>query len=368
MLATFFSVLPVLVSAAVLDVQVGKGGLSFTPEAVSANVGDQVVFHFVAKNHTATQSSFASPCGPMSGGFDSGFQAVAADSTDFPTFTYNVTGTTPIWVYCKQAANTPQSHCGQGMVFAINCPSGDAPNSFDNFKKSALAIGAQLAAGSSAASATPTAAPTDTPQSVTVPITLESSTWTTTYASVPNSPNPTPASLEGNVHVVTVGGNGSLTFDPPQLVAAPRDTISFQFVAKNHTATQSSFASPCRKLASTSTTSQVGFDSGFMFISNGSSPMVYNVTVNDTAPIWVYCRQTAPVDHCGSGMVFAVNSDETSGSAKTFADFQSSAKAQNGTNATTSASGSAPNPTSGAERITAGLSFAIAALTVLAFL
>jgi len=369
--------LPLLVASTTHDVQVGADGLSFTPEALFADVGDQVIFHFVAMNHTATQSSFASPCGPMDGGFDSGFNPVAPGVTDFPTFTITVNDTKPVWVYCKQAANTPKSHCGQGMVFSVNCPSDPSPNSFDNFKKAALAIGAQLSAAASsgtpsATDAASTPPPTDSPQPATATITLESSTWTTTYTSFPNSPNPTPASLEGNVHVVTVGGNGTLTFDPPQVVAQPRDVISFNFVAKNHSATQSSFATPCRKLASTSTTGQVGFDSGFMPIANGSSPMVWNVTVNDTTPIWVYCRQTTPVDHCGSGMVFAVNSDETSNSTKSFASFQAAAKAQNGTNTTASGSASAsagsPTPTSGARHITVGMGVVIAGLTAFVFL
>ena len=37
-----------------------------------ADPGDQVVFHFQQKNHTATQSSFADPCGLKDGGFNSG--------------------------------------------------------------------------------------------------------------------------------------------------------------------------------------------------------------------------------------------------------------------------------------------------------
>lgn len=82
------------VQATVYDVQVGSssGTLAFSPEAIvspralragsghpdkspdaqSAQPGDQVVFHFQQKNHTATRSSFASPCGALEGGFDSG--------------------------------------------------------------------------------------------------------------------------------------------------------------------------------------------------------------------------------------------------------------------------------------------------------
>ena len=40
------------------------------------------------------------------------------------------------------------------------------------------------------------------------------------------------------------------------------ETITFEFQQKNHTATASSFNTPCRALASTSTSGQIGFDSG----------------------------------------------------------------------------------------------------------
>lgn len=60
--------------------------------------------------------------------------------------------TAPVWVYCKQAANLPASHCGAGMVFAVNCGADGSPNSFTNFKNSALQVGASLSA---AATATP---------------------------------------------------------------------------------------------------------------------------------------------------------------------------------------------------------------------
>ena len=57
-----------------------------------------------------------------------------------------------MWFFCAQAANTPASHCGKGMVFAINCGPDGAANSFTNFKNSALAIGAQLVADAAASS------------------------------------------------------------------------------------------------------------------------------------------------------------------------------------------------------------------------
>jgi len=318
------------VSAAVHDIQVGAGGkLVYSPEAISAQPGDQVVFHFNPKNHTVTQSSFADPCGPKPGGISSGFQPVAANQTsNLPTYTITVNDTQPIWVYCAQAARTPSSHCGQGMVFAINCGLDGAPNSFTNFKNAALAVGASLSAAAAAPSTT------------------------AAYAS-----------LEGQVHKVIVGGTGTLAFNPPMVSAAPRDVIVFEFHQKNHTVAQSSFDDPCRKLSTGN-----GFDSGFFPVAdNATNFPTWNFTVTDTAPIWAYCRQSNPSSHCGAGMVFAVNSDESSG--RNFAAFQNVAKALNGTavaatvpSATSQASGALSMRTGGASAMVLVASFIAAFL------
>jgi plastocyanin len=201
---------------------------------------------------------------------------------------------------------------------------------------------------------------------------LDNTTWTTVYESYPNSPNPTPAAVQGIEHRVKVGENGTLTYNPSRITANPRDTIVFEFVAKNHTVTQSSFGAPCRKLALTSTTGQQGFDSGFMPVdASASTPLTFTITVNDTQPIWVYCRQA---QHCGSGMVFAVNSDESTNSDHTFDDFVSLAKAINGTsvnsnsNSTGQTSSNNKNtaPTVRASMASAAL-FLVGGLFVLAF-
>jgi plastocyanin len=63
-------------------------------------------------------------------------------------------------------------------------------------------------------------------------------------------------------HKVTVGGPGQLVYNPSNITAQVGDTVTFQFMQKNHTVTASSFAAPCRALSQTSTTGQVGFDSG----------------------------------------------------------------------------------------------------------
>ncbi|KAJ7017322.1 Cupredoxin [Mycena alexandri] len=133
---------------------------------------------------------------------------------------------------------------------------------------------------------------------------------------------------------VKVGDNGTLAFDPPSVTAAQGDTIVFQFLAKNHSVTQSTFAAPCAVM----TTPMAGIDSGFQFVAaNATQIPQYSFTVNNaTSPLWFFCAQTNPVSHCAKGMVFAVNAPTTG--AKTFSAFQ--AAAMGASNA--SVSGSAP--------------------------
>ncbi|KAF8522716.1 hypothetical protein BU17DRAFT_44420 [Hysterangium stoloniferum] len=218
---------PLIVSAqTVHDVQVGdiNGSTVYSPEAI---VEDVVRFTFHQKNHTVTQSSFADPCGPE--GFDSGYMPVApGQTTDLPQYNITVMDEKPIWIHCAQ--KNPKSHCGLGMVFAVNCGAAGSANSFDAFKAAAIAQGSAEGASSPAASPSPT--PTDPAaagsgtippdpviSTVTQAITLEGSTWTTTYGSYPGSAAPTPASLTGNVINVAVGNNGTLTFNPSRVSA-----------------------------------------------------------------------------------------------------------------------------------------------------
>lgn len=65
---------------------------------------------FHAKNHTATQSTFESPCfhltdvdGVTPIGLDSGFVPVPANATVFPSWTLTVQVATPLWFYCRQS-------------------------------------------------------------------------------------------------------------------------------------------------------------------------------------------------------------------------------------------------------------------------
>jgi len=126
----FFSLATALVAALSVSAQtthtimVGQNGtLTYNPSNITASPGDIITFVFTAKNHTATQSTFTAPCTQLTNttvtpnivGISSGFVPVAANSTDFPTWSFSITDTTPLWFFCLQA-----NHCQQGMVFSIN--------------------------------------------------------------------------------------------------------------------------------------------------------------------------------------------------------------------------------------------------------
>jgi len=280
----------------------GVTGLVFTPQFLNAVEGDTIFFTFQQKNHTVTQSTFASPCSPLDGGFDSGFIPVSADNTNgpFPAAQFRVRNSTePVWAYCRQG-----NHCKQGMVFAVN--PGDK---FADFKAAAMNSGG----GSSTVS--------PPPSSTTPP--------TSTATSVVSSPSPTST---GTDHRVIVGSSG-LTFSPNTVVAQPGDTVTFEFRPKNHTATQSTFASPCSPMSG-------GFTSGFKPVGTDSTTFpTYVVNVANTEPIWVYCAQG---NHCTSGMVFAINAPSTG---NTFDAFRAKATGGSPSTGSPSSTGSNPAPT-----------------------
>ncbi|KAN0108992.1 putative plastocyanin-like domain protein [Russula decolorans] len=131
-----------------VNVSNDTAGLLYDPPYISAAVGDTVSFTFHPKNHTVTQSSFDAPCTPLPGGIDTGFVPVTPGTydDDLPSWEFIVVGTDPVWIHCSQAANTAASHCGQGMVFAVNPGPEGSNNSFSFFKAYALAVGGELAA------------------------------------------------------------------------------------------------------------------------------------------------------------------------------------------------------------------------------
>ncbi|KAL0948374.1 hypothetical protein HGRIS_010956 [Hohenbuehelia grisea] len=340
-LALTLSLIP-FASAATFDVSVGAGGeLAYNPQFVHAAVGDVINFVFHPKNHTVTQSSFDTPCVPLHGGQNSGFMPVAAETTALPNFQFSVTSPDPTWFYCQQT-----NHCGRGMVFAVNPPAEPNPHSFKAFQDRAIANnGTAAPSASSAASSTATdtyiTPPTPEWQTATATITMPSSTWTTIYTSYAGAAAPTPA-LQPSDHKIIVGADGQLTYSPANISASVGDTVTFEFRSKNHTVTQSSFLNPCLSQAETSLGTQIGFDSGFQPVSAGATSFpTFQIKINDTVPIWGYCRQG---DHCVKGMVFSINAVESG--PNNSAAFQKLAQ-RNGTSSPSSAGSGTPTSSSG---------------------
>ncbi|KAJ6441856.1 extracellular serine-rich protein [Purpureocillium lavendulum] len=113
------------------------------------------------------------------------------------------------------------------------------------------------------------------------------------------------------VHVVSVGKNPrtnetALKYFPEKIVAEQGDMVQFQYLAGNHTSTQSSFADPCVRLAA-SGGKPPGFASGFQPAAASAAKgevSVMTIMINDTKPIWVFCGQQP---HCKKGMAMVIN-------------------------------------------------------------
>jgi plastocyanin len=96
-------------------VQVGASGLTFTPNAITAAVGDIVEFQFYPQSHSVAQSTFAAPCMPLnSSSFFSG-PVPSTSGMATKTFQLEINNTTPIWFYCATG-----THCESGMAGVIN--------------------------------------------------------------------------------------------------------------------------------------------------------------------------------------------------------------------------------------------------------
>jgi len=113
------------------------------------------------------------------------------------------------------------------------------------------------------------------------------------------------AALACAADIRVIVGDGGLVFNPSSVVAAVGDNINFEFRAKNHSVTQSTFADPCSLM----TTPKTGVDSGFQPVSATATEFPsWGITIDDAStPLWFFCAQTQPANHCNAGMVFAIN-------------------------------------------------------------
>ncbi|KAL7815221.1 Cupredoxin [Trichoderma gracile] len=115
---------------------------------------------------------------------------------------------------------------------------------------------------------------------------------------------------------IDVGPNGQFAFQPNNIKAKVGDVLSFNFHPLNHSVVMGDFANPCAP-AKTG-----GFFSGFVPVSSGVGSQTFDVTVNNTDPIFFYCAQNK-FSHCISGMSGVVNEPS---SGETLENYQSAAK------------------------------------------
>jgi plastocyanin len=93
-------------------------------------------------------------------------------------------------------------------------------------------------------------------------------------------------------HTVQVGADG-FVFTPDSVVAAVGEIVEFHYTGSNlHDVVQGPFSSPCSDLST-------GIYSGYVSTSD-----VFQVTINSTSPMWLYC---STLGHCQGGMVMVVN-------------------------------------------------------------
>ncbi|KEQ60164.1 uncharacterized protein M437DRAFT_55190 [Aureobasidium melanogenum CBS 110374] len=94
------------------------------------------------------------------------------------------------------------------------------------------------------------------------------------------------ASSSPAYHTVVVGYNSN-QFSPNNLTANPGDVVVFQFIAQGHTVVQSNFEEPCVPRDAYHPGRSVFFSGWY----NGSDKPTWNLTINDTAPIFYYCSR-----------------------------------------------------------------------------
>ncbi|KAF5381572.1 hypothetical protein D9615_005389 [Tricholomella constricta] len=103
---------------------------------------------------------------------------------------------------------------------------------------------------------------------------------------------------------VTVGEDNLFAFKPEEIHPATGDTITFQFLTRNHSATTTMFSGAVCP-PPPGGFGENGFDTGFQPTTDVIHPEV-TVTIKDSEPHWVSCMQAGGA-HCRRGMILAIN-------------------------------------------------------------
>jgi plastocyanin len=145
-------------------------------------------------------------------------------------------------------------------------------------------------------------------------------------------------------HNIAVGQDG-LAYTPNTTYADIGDTVIFSFYPIDHNVVQGPFETPCLDGNGT------GIYSGFIGSSEGVAVRIslpyflstirpnratqnrtFQITINDTNPIWFYCSQKAGGGHCTKGMVGVINPPH--GCNQTLAQYAASASSVSSTSYT----------------------------------
>ncbi|KAG9563243.1 hypothetical protein KCU71_g4307, partial [Aureobasidium melanogenum] len=104
-------------------VLVGYKSNQYSPNNLTANPGDVVVFQFIAQGHTVVQSNFQEPCVPRdayhrgrSTFFSGWYNGSDVESSNPPTWNLTINDTSPIFFYCSRLGSCLDEH----MIGAIN--------------------------------------------------------------------------------------------------------------------------------------------------------------------------------------------------------------------------------------------------------
>ncbi|KAK3070628.1 hypothetical protein LTR53_010112 [Teratosphaeriaceae sp. CCFEE 6253] len=118
-----------------------------------------------------------------------------------------------------------------------------------------------------------------------------------------SSSSPTTTSEgEINIHTVNVA-QSPYGFDPQTIYAIPGDVIIFRFWTGNHSVIRAEYGYPC--IPYEDVVGSPGFYSGFEPVTNDI--LTWNLTINDTSPVFYYCG--APGSCIGHGMLGVINPD-----------------------------------------------------------
>ena len=122
---------------------------------------------------------------------------------------------------------------------------------------------------------------------------------------MPTGCGPNNATLSTRYIQVDVGAfadksGSTFEFRPNHVNANIGDFVLFNMVGLSHSVTQSQFTSPCSGSNAFDTELQPNPH-------NKSDFIVKPFEVTTAEPLWFFCKQKGPPNHCGQGMVFGIN-------------------------------------------------------------